>query len=398
MEFQVIFMNNKQLNYIFVLLAIITVIFTVNFLYAPKKAVKTSGIPLEQVKKIYPEASKIVPADSEKDWQNIFNGSGKQIGSVAASSPYSDDISGYGGATPLLIFIDTEGKIKGALLLENQESPDFAKRVLDTGILNKWNGTPWKESAAVQVDSVSGATMTSTSIINTFRKRISIIDPSSAQVKNTSASFTWKDGLIILLTLSGILLCNLKIKNTKNLRYVQLGLSVLILGFVTAACFSVSLLYGWIKNGIPFSGSIGILFLIGAAVILPIITGKNHHCFFVCPYGAFQEIIFKIVPFKVNVKPQLGEKLRKIRYVLLVAFTLVLLFNIQMDTSLWEPFAAFLFRTASVSTLVIAAAGLIAGAFINRPWCSYCCPAGAFLDELKRPGGAKASTKPEENC
>ncbi|MCE1246109.1 MAG: 4Fe-4S binding protein [Firmicutes bacterium] len=390
-------MKNKQLNYVFVILTILVVIMTVSALYAPVKVVKNSSIPLDEVKKILPEAAKIVPGDSEKGWQSVLNASGGQIGSVAASSPYTDDITGYGGSTPLLIFIDNDGKIKGAVLLENQESPDFIKRVLGTGILSKWNGTPWKESVSVQVDTVSGATMSSTSLIKTFRKRISLIDPSSVQVKPQGMSFGWKDGVIIFLTLTGIALCHLKIKNTKTLRYIQLGLSVVFLGFITAACFSVSLLYAWIKNGIPLSGSIGILFLIGAAVIMPILTGKNHHCFFVCPYGAFQELIFKIIPVKANVKPQVGEQLRKIRYLLLILFSMVLLFNIQMDTSLWEPFSAFLFRTASVSTLIIAGAGLIAGAFLNRPWCSYCCPAGAFLDELKRPAPEKTVPSQTKN-
>jgi hypothetical protein len=105
-------LNSKLKDYLFILLTIIIIIVTANMLYAPKKVIKSSAISVDQVKKVFPDAEKITPAENEKDWQSVFDRSGKQLGSVVLSSPYTDDISGYGGTTPLLIFIDTNGKIK----------------------------------------------------------------------------------------------------------------------------------------------------------------------------------------------------------------------------------------------------------------------------------------------
>jgi polyferredoxin len=261
--------------------------------------------------------------------------------------------------------------------------------VVGSGFLDKWNGVPWKESASMKIDAVSGATLTSGSIMRTLQKRIALIDPSSASVKNNAITFTWKDAVIIILTLSGILLCTVKFKNAYTARYIQLALSVVFLGFITAACFSISLLFIWAKGSFPPAGSIGILFMVGAAILIPVLTGKNHHCFFVCPFGAFQELLFKIVPFKIGIKPQTNAKLRNIRYALLVMFAMFLLFNVKIAPESLEPFSAFMIKSAGWSTLVIAIVSLIAGIGINRPWCSFCCPAGAFLDELKRPKSGK---------
>lgn len=187
---------------------------------------------------------------------------------------------------PLLIGINTEGVITEIILLKNYETPGFVNTVIEAGFLEKWKGIHWKEAAVLSVDTVSEATMTSSAIKETLRERLSIIDPASTpQPTASGVGFKWRDAGIILFPLVGLYLCLTKGKHHNKIRMVLLGLSILYLGFFTAATFSIALLDSWILNGINFRGAAGIAVLSLAAMIIPIAFGKNVHCFFVCPWN-----------------------------------------------------------------------------------------------------------------
>ncbi|MBQ5957720.1 MAG: FMN-binding protein [Bacteroidales bacterium] len=102
--------------------------------------------------------------------------SGKIIGCVLLSSPYSDDIKGFNGPTPLQIALDKEGKILEVRVLQNNETPNFLKRVVDAGFLNAWNGLTVKEALDKEVDAVSGATYSSNGIQKSLKARLQAIE------------------------------------------------------------------------------------------------------------------------------------------------------------------------------------------------------------------------------
>ena len=102
--------------------------------------------------------------------------SGKIIGCVLLSSPYSDDIKGFNGPTPLQIALDKEGKILEVRVLQNNETPNFLKRVVDAGFLNTWNGLTVKEALDKEVDAVSGATYSSNGIQKSLKARLQAIE------------------------------------------------------------------------------------------------------------------------------------------------------------------------------------------------------------------------------
>lgn len=103
----------------------------------------------------------------------VKNEKGKVIGTVLLSSPYSDDIKGFNGPTPLQIALDQEGKILEVRVLDNYETPNFLQRVVDAGFLNSWNGLTIEEALSKEVDAVSGATYSSTSIQKSLKERLS---------------------------------------------------------------------------------------------------------------------------------------------------------------------------------------------------------------------------------
>ena len=99
---------------------------------------------------------------------------GKVIGTVLLSSPYSDNIQGFNGPTPLQIALDEKGKIIEVRVLDNNETPSFLNKVINAGFLNSWNGLTVKEALDKNVDAVSGATYSSNGIQQSLKARLEV--------------------------------------------------------------------------------------------------------------------------------------------------------------------------------------------------------------------------------
>lgn len=106
----------------------------------------------------------------------VKNDKGKVIGTVLLSSPYSDNINGFNGPTPLQIAFDNNGRIIEVRVLDNNETPSFLKRVVDAGFLESWNGLTAEEALNKEVDAVSGATYSSNGIQRSLKARLQAIN------------------------------------------------------------------------------------------------------------------------------------------------------------------------------------------------------------------------------
>ena len=131
---------------------------------------KLPELPVENVKPYFADAAKTKAIDTA--YYEVKNAKGAKLGTVLYSSPYSDNVKGFNGPTPLLIALDAEGLIKNVVLLDNQETPNFAQRVVDGGLYEAWNGLTVHEALAKEVDAVSGATYTSTGVKNSLVTRL----------------------------------------------------------------------------------------------------------------------------------------------------------------------------------------------------------------------------------
>ena len=131
---------------------------------------KLPELPVSEVQPYFGDAAKTKAIDTA--FYEVKDAKGKKLGTVLFSSPYSDQVKGFNGPTPLLIALDADGRIKDVVLLENQETPNFAKRVLDGGLYQAWNGLTVDEALNKDVDAVSGATYTSTGVKNSLKARL----------------------------------------------------------------------------------------------------------------------------------------------------------------------------------------------------------------------------------
>ena len=131
---------------------------------------KLPELPVAEVKPYFADAAKTKAIDTA--FYEVKDAKGAKLGTVLYSSPYSDNVKGFKGPTPLLIALDADGRIKNVVLLENQETPNFAQRVVDGGLYEAWNGLTPDEALNKEVDAVSGATYTSNGVKKSLIARL----------------------------------------------------------------------------------------------------------------------------------------------------------------------------------------------------------------------------------
>ena len=80
----------------------------------------------------------MVPA-GEGIWQ-LRTLRGRPAGWLINSRPYAGDVSGFGGPTPVWIYLNADNQVERILPGENSETAMFFERALNGGILERWRG------------------------------------------------------------------------------------------------------------------------------------------------------------------------------------------------------------------------------------------------------------------
>ncbi len=303
-----------------------------------------------------------------------------QITQVLFSSELAPDVIGYGGPIPLIIGIDDHGIIKEVKFEKNSETPRFFKKVIGTGIMSHWINKDVRAAAKVEIDAISGATMTSEAIAKTMQ-----ISLNTTLNKSVESSELSRAEWIKALCISGVgifaLISFFAPKKTKPLRLAFAMTVILVLGIWHGSLLSVSKLSSWVLGGVPSVVEIPLLLIFLASILIPAFTGKNFYCRHLCPFGAAQDLMSKGIKLKFKVR--VYKWLNHMRMVILLCCFLLLFFGLGASIANIEPFAAFKPEYAPLSALIIFCAALVISIFIPRPWCRYFCPYGALLDLIK---------------
>jgi len=165
-------MKKTKLYFAGLIIALSTLSFAQCTTYTPTE----KDLPIETLTELqtaFPKAAYVELTETAT--YAVKNASGKVIGTVLLSSPYSDEINGFNGPTPLQIALDSKGKIIEVRILDNDETPNFLKRVVNAGFLDSWNGLTVEEALNKEVDAVSGATFSSKGIQRSLKARLAAI-------------------------------------------------------------------------------------------------------------------------------------------------------------------------------------------------------------------------------
>ena len=159
-----------------ILLCVIIYLISLNFKMANEepreeqaKTELSNVVPLDAVKKYFPSSTGI---EKINDVRYDVKAGQQVIGKLLVTTPIADDLIGYAGNVPLFLAVSNEDVILGLTLLNNSESPGFLKRLEKKNLFSAWDGKTLEEAEQLNVEAVSGATMSSDAIRGSVKRAL----------------------------------------------------------------------------------------------------------------------------------------------------------------------------------------------------------------------------------
>lgn len=351
-----------------------------------------SPVTASEVVPLLPSAASLRPDDSARDGLFVLDRAGRELGYIVRTQPACRDILGYAGTTDALVVLDRDWKILGLMIHSSEDTASYVKDItVDRRFLKKWNGLTWDAAAeldlkAAGIEGVSGATMTSMAVAQSVKARLKLSRDEIAAA--TPLRFAWRDyAMLIVLATAAVMTFGQPSIRRRWKRPYQFALIVYV-GLIAGDLLAQKLLVGWSRSGIPWTTAPGLFLLAAAALIIPFTTGKPFYCHQICPHGAAQELLSHYRPsrFQFTLSAPVIRGLENLPFALLILTLTVALSALPFDLAGLEPFAAYIFRSAGLATITIAAVGLVASFFVPQAYCRFGCPTGALLNFVRTRG------------
>ena len=321
---------------------------------------------------------------------------------VVNTKPLAKDVQGYGGPVPLKIHIK-DGRVAAVEAEPNAESPDFFNRAKE--LLNHWQGKSVDEAMSEEVDAVSGATFSSRAIIANMQRGLAYAKqhgqwgedgsvgalgtsapPIVGSVSNSVGALETSAPPIVALIVVLLGAVVPLFYNNRRLHLVQLAVNVVVLGLWTGTFVSYTLFLRVFSGGVSLS-AIGALaaplLMLIVALIYPLAGRSGHYCANVCPFGSAQELAGKLSRRKLRITPRVLKLLSVLRNLLWGVLMALLLTGTCTAWIDYELFTAFLYSSASVWVIVLAALFLVLSVWVPRPYCRFVCPTGALVKSVE---------------
>lgn len=335
--------------------------------------------------KVLPEAQsfqKIASSPAIYEGQKIYqDGKKEEIGCVVI-----DQSPGYGGQIKVVTGINLQGKIIGTAIADNKDTPSFISRILDLKFLDKFIGKDISDPLAIgkDIDSVSGATFSSRGITKAISLGSHAVARSQfgKEVNDETEPFKFGQKEIEVISLVILMMIGIKFK-LKKMRWVTLICSLILIGFVYNTPISLANIAALLTGNLPSirTNFIWYVLLVGIPVIT-LVAGKNVYCFWMCPFGALQEITAKIGGGKLQCcNKSINSWISKIRYILIYTALIGAVLTNSPSSAGYEPFATlFGLQGFGIQWLILPVV-FFSSFFINRFWCRFFCP-GFILNKL----------------
>ena len=163
---------------------------------------------------------------------------------------------------------------------------------------------------------------------------------------------------------------------------VTLGVTLIYLGFFDGGFLSVShITSGIIVGPGVYLRDMALLFMVGFTVVTTLLFGRVF-CGFLCPFGALQDFITRIVPRRLqrSLPQRIHDRAIYVKYGILLLIVGLAAAPAQVSVyQYFEPFGTVFYLSSSPLLWSIAGGFLVASAVVPRFYCRYACPLGAAL-------------------
>jgi NosR/NirI family nitrous oxide reductase transcriptional regulator len=360
------------------------VVIAASGLIARRHLVPEPKIGLSQLLSAFPGAHHFSDRLKNPPRRDAYAQDGSLLGCVVRSSDLAPQVKGYGGRIPLLIGVSPGGTIAGVVALDHSETPSYVRDI--SRFLDRFRGRNVKEklSIGVDLDGMTGATVTSKAIADGVRisaraaaERLYGLELPPEEREGFPLGETVKSSAAILLF--GIAIFSV-LRKKGRLRWLTLGIGLAVVGFVYNFQLSVLNLASIASLRPSLSLSFWILF--GLSVLTAPLLGRVY-CNWICPFGALQEIAHRALPGRGE-HASAHRQFELLKYVILWETTLAAVLTANLAYADYEPFMTLFSRRGAPLLWLFLGSVLFFSLFRYRFWCRYFCALGAFYQMLSR--------------
>ena len=313
---------------------------------------------------------------SEKQYQVDFHND-----EVAKSSQLVlEKASGYGGPLITGPVINEDGGIDKVFLVHDRETHSFIRKLEAYNFFRQFEGKHVSDQFIVgkDIDAVNGATISCVAIANAVRKSAHDYGKEHFNLTYESDEQGWKlsnkdyfAALLLIIASVSVL------KGIKWLRYVSLGLSMILLGFYFNSALNVSHFGRVLLGYFPaFMSNIFWFILVFGSIGLAFFFKKNVYCSAMCPFHTVETIMVKIGGMKIKFTPRI-QKISKYSSRVLLWLALMLTFVSKNPTiASYEPFAMVFGLEGEGIHWYMLPMVLVGVLLIKDYFCRYFCPVG----------------------
>ncbi|TKG93629.1 FMN-binding protein [Puteibacter caeruleilacunae] len=291
---------------------------------------------------------------------------------------------GYGGPLQTLALCDSVGNLLSIEVVHDRETKAYLERLRSKQYFTQFLKKKVNDKFLIgdDLNAVSGATISSKAIAiaTRYASRDMANDCFHLQtpVIETKWNFSWKEVAMLVIFILAFLSLQFKLK---KLRYLVLGLSFVLTGFIINGSVSIIHFGRLILGYIPDIKQHFIYWLLLFGNLLVILfLKKNIYCRAICPFHATQILLNKFSGVNFKLPPKLGRILIKTPKILLWVSLILILVSKNPSLLSYEPFAMFFSLEGVGIQWYILPVSLIGALLSSDFFCRYFCPVGACFN------------------
>jgi NosR/NirI family transcriptional regulator, nitrous oxide reductase regulator len=296
---------------------------------------------------------------------------------------------GYQGPTDAVLHFAADGRVVELRILNSFDNQRWVEDIgFERSFFTHFVGMTLEDLAAQTVgpqgvEGVSGATMTSQGIVLSLQAAAAKSLQARAGKRDLRTSFARTPRELLGWILGGVALLVLlsPLRRRRRVRSI-LRVAVMIgFGVGAGALLSLDSAWAWAQHGLPWQSAPLLAGFVLASVIGPAVLGRKTYCRSLCAHGAMQQLLAPRARRKLT--PKLEAVLRRVPHALLFLAVALLARGSVGELASWEPFAAWSPQAASLLSVLLLLASVVAAQLVPLAYCHYACPTGALLDYLR---------------
>lgn len=318
----------------------------------------------------------------------VYGPKNELAGYIFSSMDLSPQVYGFGGRMNLAVYADTAGKLISFQMISSHETPSYL------GLLAKWQQALtgrqlFSPEPFADVSAVTGATVSSKAILAALQGSSSRFAGQilGMSIKSSAGGMGLPDRQAVYLACAFLLSLFAAYCGGPRVRVVVCVFNLVVGGVILNAQYSTEQIVTILSFNLS-AAALSWSFFAAAGIPLVVAVFGNIYCGYMCPFGAMQELLGRLVPKGLQGPSQSQiYRMGSVRYGLLFVFIAAFFITRDRTTLAADPLISIFNWRFSISdlntmTIAIAAVVLAASLLYRRFWCRYLCPAGAFLTLL----------------